>query len=550
MVPNLAILLAAFHSRCFGRAFQISESLRQCVEAAQAKAIEQTKYADLELHPSYGRWTNLACNAGQPRPRVHGWFPQGDEIVRHSALDEALIDIVNHELKHLRSKGLTENIINHSWAYASPQIDSSARTCHLSKIADFHIRDGSTGPGGLWSPGAGRQEGVYASLKRFVEKQKPKGVRLDDLDLLFAVGDVPTAISKPGGPAHVAECTPSGIDADKGACEAADESCGILVFEANKRPVDTFAIALFDDTYSHWASDRETILKSSRRWSDRSDRLRFEGGGAGHRRCLSHQILDDAADQLDIRLYKADCPDEFDKGWCGYDVKEGRTAHNDLCSSKYLLHMPGTSSSYSNRLKYLLACGAVVVVTETEFYEFWYPMLRPYEHFIPAGNLELTGGADLPMIVECLRSHDADAEKIAANAREFVNTHLVADVHERYLAELLPAYASLRQYDLHAFPARFPLFQSVEQRRASLTVLAGDVKRMERTEGTVKNETLGLLLDALYVYDIRATGETADSSGIAMLGSDIPKTTNPTEHVTSLADVLKTQLPRYFFEEI
>ena len=106
----------------------------------------------------------------------------------------------------------------------------------------------------------------------------------------------------------------------------------------------------------------------------------------------------------------------------------------DLCDSKYLLHMPGSASSYSQRLKYLFACGAVVVISETEFYEFWYPMLRPYEHFIPAGNLELTGGADLPMIVECLRSHDEDAKILAANAHEFVQTHLVADVHERYLA--------------------------------------------------------------------------------------------------------------------
>merc|ERR1719160_1006143 len=105
-------------------------------------------------------------------------------------------------------------------------------------------------------------------------------------------------------------------------------------------------------------------------------------------------------------------------------------------------------------------------MTQGEFYEFWYPMLRPYEHFVPAGNLELTGGADLPKIVECLQLHDDDARILAKNARDFFSTYLVPDVHERYLEKLLPAYAALRKYDLRNFSARFALPASEGQHRA------------------------------------------------------------------------------------
>merc|ERR1711879_381238 len=117
------------------------------------------------------------------------------------------------------------------------------------------------------------------------------------------------------------------------------------------------------------------------------------------------------------------------------------------CHYKYLLHLPGTSGSFSSRLRYLLPCASVVIMPQQAFYEFWYPMLRPYEHFIPAGNLMITRGRDLPGIIRCLNKHEDDARRLAENAARFADEVLAREAHLIYARKLLKRFSSLLRYN-------------------------------------------------------------------------------------------------------
>ena len=106
------------------------------------------------------------------------------------------------------------------------------------------------------------------------------------------------------------------------------------------------------------------------------------------------------------------------------------------CGYKYLLHLMGTWPAHSNKLKQLLACG-LVVMPQADFYEFWYPLLRPFEHFVPSANLALFNGNDLPGVHSCLQQHDDAAQRIANASRAFIRDVLTPELLDEYMRALL-----------------------------------------------------------------------------------------------------------------
>ena len=48
---------------------------------------------------------------------------------------------------------------------------------------------------------------------------------------------------------------------------------------------------------------------------------------------------------------------------------------------KYQINIDGTVAAY--RLPYLLAGNSVVLKQDSSYYEYFYKMLKPYEHYIP-----------------------------------------------------------------------------------------------------------------------------------------------------------------------
>ena len=70
----------------------------------------------------------------------------------------------------------------------------------------------------------------------------------------------------------------------------------------------------------------------------------------------------------------------------------------------------------------------------------WYQLLRPFEHFVPTKNLASARGRDLPLVLECLRAHEGEAQRIAHAARDFVRDTLTLELQRRYLRGLLERF--------------------------------------------------------------------------------------------------------------
>ena len=139
---------------------------------------------------------------------------------------------------------------------------------------------------------------------------------------------------------------------------------------------------------------------------------------------------------------------------------------DEICHNRYLLHLPG-ANSYSSRLKYLLLCNSTVFIIERwrhvsdaiawNYAEWYYPMLEPWVHFIPAGN-----GGELKTIHQFLSTAPNEAQDIAsasfALAKRIFNPNFV----QEYFVELLTAYASRMTYNAtQPLPGAIPLMDGI-----------------------------------------------------------------------------------------
>jgi len=62
----------------------------------------------------------------------------------------------------------------------------------------------------------------------------------------------------------------------------------------------------------------------------------------------------------------------------GKNLANNCVSMNDHCQNRFLLHLRGLTSS--NRIKYLLLCGSIVVMPKQEFEEWWFPAILSNTH--------------------------------------------------------------------------------------------------------------------------------------------------------------------------
>ena len=110
---------------------------------------------------------------------------------------------------------------------------------------------------------------------------------------------------------------------------------------------------------------------------------------------------------------------------------------------KYVVNVEGNCAAL--RLKRLLASPSAVLFVQSDEAEWYYPLLKPWVHYIPVGfrwGLEGTPEVDLAARVAWAEAHAGRVAGIVRNANAFAAFHLTRRAQECFAARLLQAYAA------------------------------------------------------------------------------------------------------------
>ncbi|KAL5518147.1 hypothetical protein EMCRGX_G003832 [Ephydatia muelleri] len=114
----------------------------------------------------------------------------------------------------------------------------------------------------------------------------------------------------------------------------------------------------------------------------------------------------------------------------------------DHCKYRYLFNFRGVAASF--RFKHLFLCKSLVLHVGSEWVEFFYPLLKPWVHYIPVDpDMKEIGWVEL---MEFVRSNDKIVEAIAARGHNHIWKHLKMDDITCYWRQLLTRYAGLLRW--------------------------------------------------------------------------------------------------------
>ena len=87
--------------------------------------------------------------------------------------------------------------------------------------------------------------------------------------------------------------------------------------------------------------------------------------------------------------------------------------------------------------------GSTIFEQDSFSSEYFYPLLRPWEHYVPVqANLQ-----DVPARLAWARANPRRAEAIAANGQRFAKKHLHKHAIACYWWQLLSAFAELQDFE-------------------------------------------------------------------------------------------------------
>jgi hypothetical protein len=107
---------------------------------------------------------------------------------------------------------------------------------------------------------------------------------------------------------------------------------------------------------------------------------------------------------------------------------------------KYIISV-GTNANWAERIRSHLFTGSVLVKHEAECQEWFYSLMKPWEHYIP---FELMMD-DLEKNIKWANEHDAECQKIVQNANSFAEKYLNEDAMILFASILIKEYSQRSQ---------------------------------------------------------------------------------------------------------
>lgn len=116
---------------------------------------------------------------------------------------------------------------------------------------------------------------------------------------------------------------------------------------------------------------------------------------------------------------------------------------DEMLHCKYHMIVDGVTCTFP-ATQWKLLSGCLTFKQESDDIQYYYDELIPWKHYIPVKH-DLS---DIKDKILWAKKHDAEAQVIAQNAREFALTHLMPEHIFLYCYKALVKYASLQKFDL------------------------------------------------------------------------------------------------------
>jgi len=117
-----------------------------------------------------------------------------------------------------------------------------------------------------------------------------------------------------------------------------------------------------------------------------------------------------------------------------------RVPWSRTCTYRYLLNLDGNAAA--SRLASLMHLGSVVFFADSPFSEWWYPLMKPWVHYVPVGRAL----QDVVERVEWANGHPEEVTAIAAAGQAFARQHLHKHTIACYWWQLLSEFAALQSF--------------------------------------------------------------------------------------------------------
>jgi hypothetical protein len=189
-----------------------------------------------------------------------------------------------------------------------------------------------------------------------------------------------------------------------------------------------------------WMSDIKSVKKASIPWEEKREFAIWRGG-------LTKAIRKDLCllslkypEYLEARfssrpLCEKACRELDEQGLMG-----DRISWEEYMRCKYLPYIDGVMCA-APALQWRLLSGSLTFKPDSEEIQWFYRALQPYVHYVPVKR-DLS---DLIEQIDWAKSHDREAKKIAENALEFAEDHILYGDVLRYVSLVLDRYGKCQK---------------------------------------------------------------------------------------------------------
>ncbi len=202
------------------------------------------------------------------------------------------------------------------------------------------------------------------------------------------------------------------------------------------------ATKLYPKGLGRWDLFQMSLHKASQRipWADKEDRGFFRGSRTSAERDPLILLSRRRPELVDAQYTKNQAW-KSPKDTLGADPAS-EVALEDHCKYKFLFNYRGVAASF--RFKHLFMCGSLVFHVGDEWREFFYPLLKPWVHYVPVSSSATEG--EIELLLEFFMKSADVGRGIATRGQKLVQKKLRMEDVSCYWTMLLQKYASLLDF--------------------------------------------------------------------------------------------------------